>query len=93
MLFCPLVTSWKLSRTTALTPNATQNINQIVNSINVLNDRFYSSVAQTDQACFYYPTPNPDAPVIFRGQCDQNIAVVSNFDVSAVRNFNLFFFL
>ncbi|XP_045453252.1 uncharacterized protein LOC123662453 [Melitaea cinxia] len=77
------VTSWKLSRTPELTPNATQRINQTVNSINVLNDRYYSPINQTDQACFYLPTPDPTRPVTFRGQCDENIPVVTTFNPAA----------
>ncbi|XP_046971596.1 uncharacterized protein LOC124538552 isoform X2 [Vanessa cardui] len=76
------VTSWKLSRTSQLTSNAVERINQVVNRINVLNARYYERVDQSDAACFYYPTPGV-APVIFRGQCDPNIPVVTNFDAAA----------
>ncbi|XP_046971595.1 uncharacterized protein LOC124538552 isoform X1 [Vanessa cardui] len=76
------VTSWKLSRTSQLTPNAVERINQVVNRINVLNARYYERVDQSDAACFYYPTPGLSTP-IFRGQCDQNIPVVTNFNAAA----------
>ncbi|XP_052744153.1 uncharacterized protein LOC112046433 [Bicyclus anynana] len=74
------VTSWKLSRTSQLTPSAVERINLIVNKINVLNEKYFSSIDHSDKGCFYFPPPSPN-PVIFRGQCDQNIPVVTNFDV------------
>ncbi|XP_050354414.1 LOW QUALITY PROTEIN: uncharacterized protein LOC126776158 [Nymphalis io] len=77
------VTSWKLSRTSELTANAVERINQVVNRIDVLNSRYYARIDQSDAACFYYPTPGLTTPVIFRGQCDQNIPVVTNFDAAA----------
>ncbi|XP_047536967.1 uncharacterized protein LOC125070976 isoform X1 [Vanessa atalanta] len=73
------VTSWKLSRSSQLTANAVERINQVVNRINVLNSRYYAQVDQSDAACFYYPSPGV-GPVIFRGQCDENIPVVTNFN-------------
>ncbi|XP_037876122.1 chlorophyllide A binding protein isoform X2 [Bombyx mori] len=76
------VWSWKLSRTNTLSQSATNAINQIVNSIDVLNNRFYQPVDRSDAACFYYPTPSTE-PVVFRGQCDENIPVVPNFDANA----------
>ncbi|CAH2094770.1 unnamed protein product [Euphydryas editha] len=76
------VTSWKLSRTPQLTPNANQRINEIVNRINVLNDRYYAPISQSEQDCFYLPTPDFSRPVTFRGQCDENIPVVSNFNAA-----------
>ncbi|XP_064074025.1 uncharacterized protein LOC113399468 [Vanessa tameamea] len=76
------VTSWKLSRTSQLTANAVERINQVVNRINVLNSRYYARVDQSDAACFYYPTPGLSTPV-FRGQCDDNIPVVTNFNAAS----------
>ncbi|XP_039757924.1 uncharacterized protein LOC120632183 [Pararge aegeria] len=76
------VTSWKLSRTAQLTAAAAEKINQVVNSINVLNDRYFEIDDQSDQACFYLPPPGPSTP-IFRGQCDLNIPALSNFNAAA----------
>ncbi|CAH2044979.1 unnamed protein product, partial [Iphiclides podalirius] len=79
------VFSWKLSRTRSLTPTAVANINRVINQVEVLNNRFYEVVNQTDAGCFYYPEPT-DNPVIFRGQCDPNIRVVTGFDAARYMN-------
>ncbi|XP_026333313.1 uncharacterized protein LOC113240270 [Hyposmocoma kahamanoa] len=73
------VWSWKLSRTRSLSANATSAIDQIIDSIQVLNNRFFETVNNSDDACFYYPEANGQ-PVVFRGICDQNIPVVTGFD-------------
>ncbi|XP_069360734.1 uncharacterized protein [Maniola hyperantus] len=75
------VSSWKLSRTTQLTPSAIERINQVVNRIDVLNERYFEVDDQSDEACFYLPPPGGDT--IFRGQCDETIAVVGNFNAAA----------
>ncbi|XP_013135715.1 PREDICTED: uncharacterized protein LOC106101136 [Papilio polytes] len=76
------VWSWKLSRTRQLSASATNSINQVVDRVNVLNSRYYQTIQQTDAACFYYPEPAPNTPVTFRGQCDPNIPVVTNFNLA-----------
>ncbi|XP_041970035.1 uncharacterized protein LOC121726651 [Aricia agestis] len=76
------VWSWKLSRTTSLSTESQNAINAAVDSINVLNDRYYERIDHSDDACFYYPIPDGN-PVIFRGQCDESIEVVQNFDAVA----------
>ncbi|XP_047994051.1 uncharacterized protein LOC125232436 [Leguminivora glycinivorella] len=75
------VWSWKMSRTTELLPEAATNISRIVDSINVLNDRYYQEVDNTDAGCFYYPTPDGN-PVEFRGQCNESIPVVTSFEIN-----------
>ncbi|CAH2243005.1 jg19448 [Pararge aegeria aegeria] len=77
------VWSWKLSRTTSLSSAAIERIDPIINQIDVLNDRYFHPVDHSDNGCFYYPTPNPEAPVIFPGQCDPNIKVVTDFNIPA----------
>lgn len=77
-----------MSRTNVLTANAVNAISQVVNRVNVLDDRYFQTVNRSDAACFYYPTPG-STPLRFRGQCDQNIPVVQNFNavrVSTDRN-------
>ncbi|XP_068619407.1 uncharacterized protein [Battus philenor] len=76
------VWSWKLSRDRQLSTNAINSINQVINRVNVLNDRYYVRITQSDAACFYYPEPSPGKPVLFRGQCDQNMTVVTNFNLT-----------
>ncbi|XP_045776254.1 uncharacterized protein LOC123874798 [Maniola jurtina] len=76
------VSSWKLSRTPQLTASAIERINQVVNRIDVLNERYFEVDDQSDQACFYLPPPGPNTP-IFRGQCDQTIPVVGSFNATA----------
>lgn len=82
-IFIFSVWSWKLSRTRSLSANATSAIDQIIDSIQVLNNRFFETVNNSDDACFYYPEANGQ-PVIFRGICDQNIPVVTGFDAGQV---------
>ncbi|KAJ2953455.1 hypothetical protein O0L34_g1049 [Tuta absoluta] len=77
------VWSWKMSRTRSLTPAANERINQKVNEVRVLNDRYYKVVNNTDAACFYFPEPNPNQSVTFRGQCDLSIPAVANFNAVA----------
>ncbi|KAI5642834.1 lipocalin / cytosolic fatty-acid binding protein family domain-containing protein [Phthorimaea operculella] len=76
------VWSWKMGRTRTLTPEANQRINQKINEVRVLNERYYRPVNNTEEACFYFPEPNGQ-PVRFRGRCDQSIPVVQNFDVAS----------
>ncbi|KAG6455295.1 hypothetical protein O3G_MSEX009121 [Manduca sexta] len=75
------VWSWKMSRTNSLTPAANNAINQVINRVNVLDNRYFEQVDRSDSGCFYYPEPSND-PVIFRGRCDRNVSVVQNFDAS-----------
>ncbi|OWR44741.1 chlorophyllide A binding protein precursor, partial [Danaus plexippus plexippus] len=80
------VWSWKMSRTRDLSPNAIQNINRIVDSIDVLNNRYYEVLDHSDDGCFYLPTPDQNSQVIFPGQCDPNINVVTSFDAVGYMN-------
>ncbi|KAJ8723730.1 hypothetical protein PYW07_007710 [Mythimna separata] len=74
------VYSWKMSRENTLSQDAINNMDKIINNIQVLNNRFYYRINRTDAGCFYLPTPDPSTSVKFRGQCDQNIPVVTNFE-------------
>lgn len=76
-----------MSRTRQLSDNATIAINSIINLIDVLDAQYYNSRDHGAQACFYYPEPKPKEPVIFRGRCDDNITVVTDFDVGRVSIF------
>lgn len=73
-----------MSRTTNLTAEAIEAIAAVTDSVTVLNDRYSQPVEQSDEACFYYPEVDPNSPVIFRGQCDLNLDVVTDFDAVAV---------
>lgn len=75
--------SWKLSRTNTLTPEAENAINETSSQVNVLDSRYYAAVNRSEESCFYFPAPN-GKPVVFRGQCDQTIDVVMNFNASGV---------
>ncbi|PZC77812.1 hypothetical protein B5X24_HaOG202923 [Helicoverpa armigera] len=75
----PSLYSWKMSRDNTLSQNAIDDMNRIIDSINVLNNRFYYYVDRTDTGCFYFPTPDPSSIVRFRGQCE-NIPVVTGFN-------------
>ncbi|CAH0728579.1 unnamed protein product, partial [Brenthis ino] len=79
------VYSWKLSRTRELSANATTEINRVMNSVNVLNQRYYARIEHSDSACFYYPEADGN-PVTFRGQCNESIPVVDNFNPQAYMN-------
>ncbi|KAI8424832.1 hypothetical protein MSG28_006760 [Choristoneura fumiferana] len=74
------VWSWKLSRTTSLSEDAKTNIDRIIDTINVLDDQYYSEMDHSVSSCFYFPVPDGN-PVVFRGQCDGSISVVENFDI------------
>ncbi|XP_050664604.1 uncharacterized protein LOC126965205 isoform X19 [Leptidea sinapis] len=76
------VWSWIMSRTDSLPAAATASINSVIDSIDVLDNRYFIAADQSDAACFYYPEPTP-SPVVFRGQCDQNINVVNNFNIDS----------
>ncbi|XP_022123845.2 uncharacterized protein LOC110999209 [Pieris rapae] len=73
------VYSWKLSRSTSLRESDKTEINKVVDQINVLNERFYETTDNSPEACFYYPTVDSSRPVVFEGQCNENIPVVRNF--------------
>ncbi|KOB52028.1 Chlorophyllide A binding protein, partial [Operophtera brumata] len=73
------VFSWKLGRTNSLPQAAVTAINNTVNSIDVLDERYYEVIDRSPSGCFYFPEPN-NSTVIFRGQCDGNIPVQANFD-------------
>ncbi|XP_038206911.1 uncharacterized protein LOC119828740 [Zerene cesonia] len=80
------VWSWKLSRTTSLRDEDAQAINSLMSNVDVLDQRYFQNADQSDAACFYYPEFEPNEPVVFPGQCDVNVPVVSNFNVSRFQN-------
>ncbi|XP_059047399.1 uncharacterized protein LOC131842848 [Achroia grisella] len=69
------VFSWKLSKTKSLSEESQERINNTVNEISVLDQQYYEPVNQSAEGCFYFPVPVPDQPVVFPGQCDENINV------------------
>lgn len=72
-----------MSRSRSLIPEAVNAIAATVDTITVLNNRYYEVVDHSDDGCFYLPPPG--APiVIFPGQCDLSIPVVTDFNVTAV---------
>nr|WFP52431.1 polycalin [Plutella xylostella] len=73
------VWSWKLSRTKQLTTEAEAEINRVIESIDVLEPRYYQTRDQSPSGCFYYPQPEPGKRVVFPGKCDQDIAAEPNF--------------
>lgn len=81
------VYSWILSRTRQLPQSVQVQVNQVINSIVDLNDAYYQPADQSDDACFYFPEPSPDEVVEFRNECDENIPVQSNFNITAVNIF------
>lgn len=78
------VYSWKLSRTQQLSPASLTAINNIIQGITVLEERYYENVDQSDNACFTLPVIAPGQPIILEGQCDPNIPVVQNFNITNV---------
>ncbi|CAG4957186.1 unnamed protein product [Colias eurytheme] len=77
------VYSWKLSRSRTLSATGTTAINNVMNNVNVLNERYFERADQTDAGCFYFPPVNENAPVIFPNQCDMSVRAQYNFNVSA----------
>lgn len=67
-----------------------------MDTIPVLDERYFLDRLQSPEDCFYFPEPEPNTPVIFRGQCNDSIAAISNFNDTQViqiliKNINLFF--
>ena len=78
--------SWKLSRTKELNIYNNLAINNAIENITVLDNKYYENIDQSDDACFFLPEAIPNQPVVFAGQCNENINVVQNFNVSRVSN-------
>lgn len=57
----------------------------IINTVDVLDQRYYEVKDQTDEGCFFYPEAIPGEPVYFPGTCDDSIATVTDLDVARVR--------
>ncbi|KAG7297779.1 hypothetical protein JYU34_018521 [Plutella xylostella] len=77
------VFSWKLSRTKELSNEANAVMDRIINSIDVLDQRYYQIKDQTPEGCFFEPLPT-GRPVVYPGKCDANIRAVPNFDLTKV---------
>ncbi|CAH0594385.1 unnamed protein product [Chrysodeixis includens] len=74
------VFSWILSRSRRLRDESEVAVNQAIDSVVELNRKYYQLTDQSDKACFYYPEPVPNKPVVFRGQCE-------SIDVQAMGGF------
>lgn len=80
------VGSWKLSRSKSLQNQSIATINSIIDTVPVLDQRYYQVDDQSPEACFYYPEPQPGVPVRFPGQCE-DVPVTANFNLTQVSNF------
>lgn len=80
------VYAWKLSRSKQLTAAANIAINNVVNNVQVLDQRYFVAKDQSAAGCFYYPEPQTNVPVRFPGQCDINVPVVTGFSMQQVNN-------
>lgn len=77
------VSSWKLSRTPTLTPQADAAMVPVIISTRGLIEEYYQSTSQSDEDCFYVPDVYENQAVVFRGQCE-NITGVQGFDSARV---------
>lgn len=78
------MTFWKLSRTKQLSAQAQGLINDVIGTLDVLNQDYFAVTNQSVEACFYYPEPQPGVSVEFPGTCETNIPVVPNFNLGLV---------
>lgn len=83
------VSSWKLSRTTSLSNQANAAIDIAISQTQGLDQQYYQATNQTDEACFYVPEVNVNEAPVFRGQCDDNIVGVTNFNATWVSTYIL----
>lgn len=81
--FFVIVYAWKLSRNRTLSASATNSINQALNVNEVLDERYFEPIDQSDDACFFFPEFN-DTVITLSGPCDESIRGVPNFDAAAV---------
>lgn len=79
------MTSWKLSREKFLRPEDEIAINDAMNEIKVLDQKYFVNRYQIPEACFYFPEPQPGVPVVFPGQCNDYIPAAPNFNINEVR--------
>jgi hypothetical protein len=70
--------------TTPLSPITMSLINTSLNSAFGISVDQLRNVQHTDTACYVLPILQPYEPIILPGQCDPNINVVRNFNVSGV---------
>lgn len=74
------VFSWIVTRTRVMSDSVRLLVNEVVNSVFELNNQYYRTADQSNAGCFFYPEPVPNQAVIFRGQCDESIPALPNFD-------------
>lgn len=92
IFFIISVSSWKLSRQRNLSTDSSNAINNVINSIPVLRQDYFELQGHTDEDCFYYPEPVVGEPVVFPGQCDNNIRAVPDFDLTQVSSIFGYFY-
>lgn len=73
-----------MSRTKDISDEANNAINDVIESIQVLEEQYYEGNSQTSEDCFYFPQLEAHEPVTFFGQCDESIPVVQGFDSARV---------
>lgn len=60
-------------------------VNKAIDSVVELNRKYYQITDQSDAACFFYPNPVENTPVVFRGQCESvNVQAMGSFNVGNV---------
>lgn len=87
------VFSWILSRQRELNSEAQMNVSKVIDSLLELNNAYFLTTDQSSEGCFYFPEVNPNAPVRFRGKCDETIQAVPNFNPVLVNTTVLFLVL
>ncbi|KAL4702755.1 hypothetical protein ACJJTC_002295 [Scirpophaga incertulas] len=55
-------------------------------NVSVLDQQYFEVIDQSEEGCFYYPEPQEDHVVEFPGTCDDNVAVVPDFDLARFSN-------
>lgn len=78
------VSSWTLSREQTLDQTYFDRIAPIIRDTQGLLEEYYVNSDQSDESCFYIPEVDESQPVLFRGQCDEDIRGVENFDIEQV---------
>lgn len=86
------VYSWKLSRTKELLPASQDFIAEEMSLVQVLEEQYFVETDQSEDACFYLPDLTLEEPVIFIGQCNENLPTMQNFDANRVSSMKCFFF-
>lgn len=58
-------------------------MDRVINTTNVLDRQYYEAENQTEEACFFVPTPQQGVPVVFPGRCDPSLGM-ENFNLTLV---------